>query len=253
MTYRFIKRFLRGISHTLLHPQWFVYKGNQSHHKEIGKKSTGKILDIGCADQFIKQYLSSDSEYIGLDYYDTATEWYGTTPTVFADAQQLPFVDGVLDTVLLLDVLEHIPNSDICIREIFRVLKEKGTLVLQVPFLYPIHDAPLDFHRWTIYGLLQCVGREGFVVREKIILGKPIETAGLMFNIALSKLLVNWFCKKNPALFLSVLFLPAVIFVNMLCWSLALISPADDFMPHSYCLVLEKNSEAHNYNNNIVP
>lgn len=252
MTYRYIKKILRSVSHTLLHPQWFVYKNNHNHHSEIGEKATGKVLDIGCADQFIKKYLSSDTYYIGLDYYSTAIEWYGTTPVVFADAQQLPFSDGIIDTVLLLDVLEHIPKFDLCLSEIYRVLKTKGTLILQVPFLYPIHDAPLDFHRWTIFGLLQCAGNNGFVVKGKTFMGKPIETAGLMFNVALCKLLVNWFRSKSPVLILGVVFIPTVFVVNMLCWLLALVSPPDDFMPLGYRLVLEKTRETNNNNNNIL-
>jgi SAM-dependent methyltransferase len=233
---------LKGIRHTFLHPQWFVYKDNQKHIKEIGKVISGRVLDIGCADQYIKQYLTNSCVYVGLDYYQTATEWYHTKPNVFGDAQRLPFADETMDSVLLLDVLEHLPEPNLCLSEITRVLKCKGILVLQVPFLYPIHDAPLDFQRWTLYGLIQLAKKNGFLVKRQVLLGKGVETAGLMLNLSLCKLLSNWFQKKSPALLLTVVVVPVVIVVNVLCWLIAIVSPTDNFMPHGYRLILEKTS-----------
>ena len=242
MNYLFIKKLLKRVKYTCLHPQWFVYKGNCRHHQEIGSHVNGKVLDIGCADQYIRQYLPVSAEYIGLDYYQTATEWYNTKPDVFGDAQRLPFADVTIDSVLLLDVLEHIPEPNLCLSEIARVLKEKGILVLQVPFLYPIHDAPLDFRRWTSYGLRHLSEKNGFIVKEDHLLGKSIETAGLMFNLALCKLLLRWAKNKNPAILLSVVILPMIVPINAFCWFLSLISPGDNFMPHGYRLILEKHS-----------
>ena len=86
MNFRSIKKLMKGFKHTFLHPQFFVYKDNRQHLRKICKRIKGRVLDIGCADQFVRQYLSSNSEYIGLDYYQTATEWYETKPTIFGDA-----------------------------------------------------------------------------------------------------------------------------------------------------------------------
>ena len=72
---------------------------------------------------------------------------------IFADAQSLPFKNKSIDTILLLDVLEHLPRPEECFEEIYRKSKPNGKVIIQVPFLYPIHDAPLDFRRWTQHGL----------------------------------------------------------------------------------------------------
>ena len=240
MNYRIMKKLMKGFKHTFLHPQFFVYKDNHQHLRKICKRIKGRVLDIGCADQFVRQYLSSNVEYIGLDYYQTATEWYETKPNIFGDAQQLPLESESIDSVFLLDVLEHIPDSDLCIKEITRVLKVKGTLVLQVPFIYPIHDAPLDFRRWTSFGLIHLAKENGFSVNEEQILGKSLETAGLMCNLALGKLLLNWVEKKSPALLLSVFIVPAIFLINAVFWLFALFCSTENFMPHGYCLILEK-------------
>ena len=131
----------------LFHPQWFAYLHETSFIRNIGEQAQGVILDIGCADQTIKYYITRNQGYIGLDYYQTATQWYKTKPHAYADAQSLPFVDNSIDTVLFLDVMEHLPLPDRALKEIHRVLKPQGQCILQIPFLYPIHDAPLVFRR----------------------------------------------------------------------------------------------------------
>jgi ubiquinone/menaquinone biosynthesis C-methylase UbiE len=241
MFYQRLKKILTKIRHTPLHPQWFVYRNEHWHLTQIGKQVQGIVLDIGCANQYFKHYIQTNHEYIGLDYYQTATQWYATQPQVYGDAQTLPIKNNSIDSVLLLDVLEHLPRPEDCLNEITRVLKSKGLLVLQVPFIYPIHDAPLDFHRWTQYALKQLVQKYGFTIRQKRQIGKPLETAGLLLNIALSKTILNWLRQKNPAFILGILAPIIILLINLSCWLFSSISPMDDMMPHSYCLILEKN------------
>jgi hypothetical protein len=82
MFYQKIKKNLAKIRHTPFHPQWFAYRNEHQHNNQIGKQAIGTVLDIGCADQYIKTYIQNHN-YIGLDYYQTATNWYGTRPNVF--------------------------------------------------------------------------------------------------------------------------------------------------------------------------
>ena len=160
MTPRSIKKALQPLRHTPFHPQWQPPLKSQG---DIFSGLSGQVLDIGCAESSIQQQLPSATKYIGLDYYKTATEWYQTRPDVFGDGQKLPFSDQSFDHVLLLDVLEHIPAPSDCLEEVRRVLKPGGTLIIQVPFLYPIHDAPLDFQRWTEFGLKRLAKQHGFL------------------------------------------------------------------------------------------
>jgi SAM-dependent methyltransferase len=72
---------------------------------------------------------------------------------IVADAQALAVADGAFDVVLCTEVLEHLQEPQRAIDEFFRVLKPGGTLLLSTRFLFPIHDAPDDYFRFTKYGL----------------------------------------------------------------------------------------------------
>ena len=227
---------------TPFHPQWIILRHEKMNLIDICSSIKVSVLDIGCADKKPKKYLSDEIIYYGIDYYSTATEWYNTKPDIFTDAQDISIKDESFDNVLLLDVLEHLPNPRASIKETYRVLKPSGKLILQVPFLYPIHDAPLDFHRWTKYGLYNIATEANFSVVEEKYYGEPVETACLLFNLALTKSLLNMIKSKNP---LSLVLLLALPFMIVLSNLLSLIGkgilPKDKFMPLGYRIILDKN------------
>jgi len=236
-----LRRLLAVLQNTPLHPQWFAFFREQRKLRESCRNLTGIVLDVGCADAKPRRHLAADVQYVGIDYYSTAKVWYGTRPDLYADAQALPLADSCIDHGLLLDVLEHLPHPERCLAELQRVLRPGGSLTIQVPFLYPVHDAPLDFQRWTRFGLLQAAARHGFsVVRDQAI-GHPLEAAALNANIALSKTVINWMRQKNP-LALLIVTLPVLIpVINSLAWLLARLGPGDALMPYAYRMVWTRN------------
>jgi SAM-dependent methyltransferase len=86
----------------------------------------------------------------------SVTEWTTvnldtkTQPTIFHDLEKpLPVADGVYDGALLMNVLEHVYNHRQLVAEAVRVTKTGGTIVVVVPFLFPVHPSPDDFWRFT--------------------------------------------------------------------------------------------------------
>lgn len=235
-----LRKLASKLRNTPLHPQWFAFFREEANLKRTCANLSGTVIDVGCAEAHPRRFMPDDAEYIGIDYFNTATEWYGTRPDVFADARALPMPDSSVDHALLLDVLEHIPDPDLCLAELSRVLKRDGTLTVQVPFLYPVHDAPLDFHRWTRHGLERAAARHGFSIHEDLAIGHPLETAALNGNIALSQTVVNWLRQFNP-LGILILLLPALVtLINCSAWLLAALGRRDDLMPYAYRMVWTK-------------
>lgn len=74
-------------------------------------------------------------------------------PDIVADAHHLPFKDGEFGYVLCTEALEHLHSPHVAIAEMHRILQKNGLLILTTRFLFPIHDAPNDYFRFTKYGL----------------------------------------------------------------------------------------------------
>jgi SAM-dependent methyltransferase len=224
----------RALRYTPLHPQWLAFRNEREDLEKDVRELQGVILDIGCADKKPNQYMSTSCSYVGLDYYRTAVDWYHTKPDVFGDAQQLPIAHESVDHVLLLDVLEHLARPEECIQEIKRVLKPNGTLILKVPFMYPIHDAPLDFRRWTIHGLRELAKTQGFAVEREAQIGDPLSSAALLANIAVSKTILAWVGKRSVLSLLVVVAPFQFLTLNALAWLFSHFVAQDAMMAFSY-------------------
>ena len=74
-------------------------------------------------------------------------------PDTVGDAHSLSFEDNVFECIICTEVLEHLHTPHQAIAEMKRVLKPGGTLILTTRFVFPIHDAPHDYFRYTKYGL----------------------------------------------------------------------------------------------------
>jgi SAM-dependent methyltransferase len=61
--------------------------------------------------------------------------------------------EEAFDMILCLYVLEHVYELEDAVRGIHRALKPGGTAVIAVPHLYPYHDEPHDYWRFTEHSL----------------------------------------------------------------------------------------------------
>lgn len=235
-----LRRILQPLAHTPLHPQWLALREQSATRRTVTRISHGVIVDVGCGDRWLADDIGVRGSYIGLDYPVTVAQGYPGKPEVFGDAACLPFRDAAADTVLILDVLEHLRSPGMAVSEAARILKPGGHLVLQVPFLYPVHDAPNDYQRWTAEGLHLLLAQHGLHVQEESAYGHPVETAAALSSLALAKSGLNILTDRRLALPLLPLIAVLVPFTNITGWSLARLLPGDPFMPLGYRLVAVK-------------
>jgi SAM-dependent methyltransferase len=110
----------------------------------------GRLLDVGCGRKPYKNtYFSRADSYVGVDYLAENSQ-----PDIVASALELPLDDQSFDTVVSTELLEHVPDPLRALREMHRVLKPGGHLILSTPMYWPRHEIPYDFFRYTYDGLL---------------------------------------------------------------------------------------------------
>jgi SAM-dependent methyltransferase len=69
-----------------------------------------------------------------------------------ADGHAVPLADGSVDGVVVQAVLEHVLQPAVVAKEIHRVLRTGGIVYADTPFLFPVHEGPYDFTRFTDSG-----------------------------------------------------------------------------------------------------
>lgn len=123
---------------------------------------SGAVLDVGCGHKPYKSLLlsppSRGARYIGLDLPDNLY----AAPDLTWDGRTIPLEDASVDSVLLTEVLEHCPHPADVLKELSRVLKRGGFLLLTVPFIWPIHTVPHDEFRYTPFALRRLLEQAGF-------------------------------------------------------------------------------------------
>ena len=116
--------------------------------------SGARILDAGAGRQKHRP-LCADLRYVSQDFaaYDgkgnevgmqTGSYDYGKLDIV-SDITAIPEPDASFDAVMCIEVIEHVPDPGEAVRELARLLKPGGTLLLSAPFCSITHYAPYHF------------------------------------------------------------------------------------------------------------
>lgn len=229
-----LRTWMRPLQATPFHPQWLVARQAASRRDWVSLHAKGVVLDIGCADKGVRRSLSLADDYIGLDYPPTSRVLYRTYPDVLGDAARLPFADGAVNTVLMLDLIEHLPRPELALAEARRVLTIDGQLIITVPFAYPLHDQPYDYQRFTVHGLTVRLRDAGFVYIEVNEVADAIDAAGSSLALALAQASINAVEARSWRILIVPLLLAAVPIVNLGARLLSLLAPTRKFMPAGY-------------------
>lgn len=158
----------------------------QMVQKYINQKK--KLIDYGCGDMpYREQIQPYITEYIGVDI--------GLNPQadiLIQKGKELPIKTANAGTVLSTQVLEHVDDVDLYLRESYRILEKGGYLFLSTHGIWPYHEFPNDYRRWTKYGLEYEIQNVGFqVIETRVILGAY--AASLQFQLLLfAKLCKTW-------------------------------------------------------------
>lgn len=171
-------------------PFYIARKGLLKNIILLGKKITGKTLDVGCGTKPYEKYFNSN-EYIGLEIESTIHQDYNKAD-VFFRGTEFPFDNEEFDSVVTNQVLEHVFEPNLFLSEINRVLKNGGNFLLTVPFAWDEHEQPYDFARYSSFGLKYLLENAGFEIITNIKSENNIKAIFQLVNAYIYKI-----SKKN--------------------------------------------------------
>ena len=131
------------------------------------------ILDVGCGDQRYKKYAAASNTYIAMDHGQSVGKIYykGVRPGIIGDIKAIPLESSCIDYILCTEVLEHVNDTIQAMKEVSRVLREAGLLIITVPFIFPEHDYPNDYYRYTMGGIKFICEQAGLEIDEIVKIG----------------------------------------------------------------------------------
>jgi len=119
------------------------------------------MVDLGCGEAPYKEFfLQYVDQYIGVDWTNS---YHNIKADVVSDLnERVALPNNCANVVISISVMEHLHNPKRFLNESYRILKDGGVFILQVPFQWWVHEEPYDYFRFTPYGLKYLLQKAGF-------------------------------------------------------------------------------------------
>ena len=169
--------------------------------KEYNINSGMRILDYGCGSGFIVGQLQARGYDVhGTDISGEAIE-YGTSQGIrnlqTTSGIQVDFPDESFDLILAMDVVEHINEDNLVIKELERLLRPNGRIIITVPayqWMWGVQDeVSHHFRRYSMNSITKLLSN----FSNLSILRKTYFNTFLFPAVALVRLISKWFNIKN--------------------------------------------------------
>lgn len=138
------------------------------------QNGTKVILDAGCGTGFnLRHFEESGHSPFGFDFSPDAIAGVhrrGIRKAARASITEIPYASETFDLAYSFEVIDEVSDSDRAIRELYRVLKPGGCLLLRLPafdWLRSSHDTDIGtVHRYTLAEMEEQLKRAGFTIRR---------------------------------------------------------------------------------------
>lgn len=111
---------------------------NEELHKFLDLRQKGIILDLGSGDGGRSKFFREQGFNViavDIDKKRFFCDNYNSIECLVCDAQYLPFKCNVFDTILCVEILEHLEQPERCVKEVFSVLKNGKKVLWTTPCL----------------------------------------------------------------------------------------------------------------------
>jgi SAM-dependent methyltransferase len=164
------------------------------YNSNLRQHAKGKLLDLGCGKvPLFIAYRDYVTDNICVDWENTLHK------NEYLDFEcdltmVLPFKEGAFDTIILSDVLEHVPQPEHLWKEMSRILSINGKIIMNVPFYYWLHEHPHDYYRYTEFALRRFVESSGLRLIQ-LNLWEGLQKLWLIFSRKMF-----WVCQRSALL-----------------------------------------------------
>ena len=118
------------------------------------------VLDAGAGNSLYRHHFEH-VRYESADFAQVDKD-YAPDLTYVCELSDIPVDDGRFDLVVLTQVLEHLPEPLIVLKEMYRVLRPGAKIWASCPLYYEEHEQPYDFYRYTQFALRRLFSEAGF-------------------------------------------------------------------------------------------
>lgn len=162
-------------------------------------KFNGTVFDLGCGQKPYQQFFKHSEKYLGIDFYEYSPnkDFSQLEPDFFFSKDYskdylIDTADDSYDHCVSFQVLEHHPEPQTMIKELVRITKKGGLIMISAPFLGGLHEEPNDFQRYTKYQFARLFKAQNCEVLSIIEQGSLFSTIVMLLSEHL-----NWFAAKN--------------------------------------------------------
>jgi len=140
-----LERMIRPTGRNLAAPSMIAHLASALR----GESPAPRVLVIGGATLGVGMGALTSDPAFQLAESDIAI---GPRTNVVLDAGDIPFEDGTFDAVVAQAVFEYFPDPFRVASEIHRVLRPRGWVYAESPFMQQVHGGPYDFFRFSHVG-----------------------------------------------------------------------------------------------------
>ena len=137
---------------------------------EIFKKFqiNGDIIEFGASDEIEKNFCNSKLKNCKISYSNINSS---NKEFVNIDLQKKILIELKYDYIIIFNVLEHLLDPNLALRNLSKICKKNGKIIGSTPFLFRVHGAPKDYSRFTKDHLIELLKSSNFKDIEIIELG----------------------------------------------------------------------------------
>jgi SAM-dependent methyltransferase len=207
---------------------------NLSNKQSILDAGAGEMRHRSLCDHLI--YTSQDfCQYSGNGEVGLHPgKWDTEKIDIISDIANIPMPDSSYDNIICIEVLEHVPDPSLVIKELSRLLKQNGKLIVTAPFASMTHFAPYFFSTGFSRHWYEYQGsKNNLKINELVANGSWFDVFFTYCTIAPS------FAKKNRGfifkIILSMLLFPVLVFLRIFP-----VNGGDDTLCFGYFCIYEK-------------